>query len=119
MATLASLLARDAIVSLDTIEQALQRQVLDGGELDTALLELAQVPENVLASYRAASFGLPAAARAEFEAITPEVRTRVPAELAHEHRIVPLRADGDTLVVARAWPLREAAAHRLEDRLHA
>ena len=47
MPTLTSLLSRDGVVSLDTIEQALQRQVLEGGELDTALLELSRVPENV------------------------------------------------------------------------
>jgi hypothetical protein len=117
MATLASLLARDAIVSLDMIEQALQRQVLEGGELDTALLELAQVPENVLAAYRAASFDLPPAARAELAAVDPALRSRLPAEVAREHRVVPLHAEGDTLVLASAWPLASADAQRLQRRL--
>jgi hypothetical protein len=119
MATLASLLARDAIVSLDTIEQALQRQVLEGGELDTALLELAQVPENVLAAYRAASFDLPAVARADLASVDPRLRARVPVDVARDHRVVPLRVSGDTLVLASAWPLSAADTHELERRLGA
>jgi hypothetical protein len=119
MASLASLLARDAIVSLDTIEQALQRQVLEGGELDTALLELAAVPENVLAAYRAASCGLPPVARAELDAMSPSLRARVPGEAAREHRVVPVASSGETLVLASAWPLSEQEAAQLEQRLAA
>jgi hypothetical protein len=56
MSALTSLLVRDDVVSVRQIEDALERQVLEGGELDTALLELSDVPENVLIAYRAVSF---------------------------------------------------------------
>src|SRR5262245_51295142 len=107
MPTLTSLLSRDAVVSLDTIEQALQRQVLEGGEIDTALLELSRVPENVLTSYRAASLGLPAASRDDLESIDKAVLARVPREIACAQKIVPIAIEGDTIVIASAWPLRE------------
>ena len=63
MSALTSLLVRDEVVSVQQIEDALQRQVLEGGEIDTALLELDAASENTLNSYRAASYGLPAASR--------------------------------------------------------
>jgi hypothetical protein len=119
MATLASLLARDAIVSLETIEQALQRQVLEGGELDTALLELTNVPENTLSAYRAASFDLPAVQRGELESIDPALLARVPIEVAGEHGVLPIAQQGDVLVLASAYPLAAADAQRLNELLHA
>jgi hypothetical protein len=120
MPTLTSLLARDGIVSLDTIEQALQRQVLEGGELDTALLELGALPENVLGSYRAATYQLPAAPRAQLEHEDAALRGRVPAELAREHRVVPVGTAGsDGLVLATDAPLPLADAQRLARQLGA
>ncbi len=104
MHSLTSLLARDGLVPLDTIEQALQRQVLEGGELDTALLELSTVPENVLGAYRAASLDLPAASRAQLERIPRSLLERVPVELAREYRVLPIAFDGDTLTLATAAP---------------
>ena len=43
----------------------MQRQVISGGDVETVLLEMNAVPENVLAGYRAAMFDLPAATREE------------------------------------------------------
>lgn len=117
MPTLTSLLARDAIVSLDVVEQALQRQVLEGGEIDTALLELAAVPENVLAAYRAASFDLPPAPRAQLERIDPQLIARVPAKLAREFRVLPIALERDVLVLAVDAPLQAMESHRLSSAL--
>jgi hypothetical protein len=113
MPTLTSLLARDAIVSLDIVEQALQRQVLDGGEIDTALLELSAVPENVLSAYRAASFDLPPASRAQLERIDAGLLERVPAQLAREFRVVPIAFESDVLVLAADAPLQAFESQRL------
>ncbi|MFI5307618.1 MAG: hypothetical protein ACHQ53_09715, partial [Polyangiales bacterium] len=104
MMSLTSLLARDGVVSLDTIEQALQRQVLEGGEIDTALLELDAVPENVLGAYRAASFELPPASRAQLEKLDAGLLARVPLELARQHRVVPIALDGGVIVLATDAP---------------
>ena len=106
-------MARDGVVSLDTIEQALQRQVLEGGELDTALLELGAVSENVLGAYRAAAFQMPAAPRAQLEHGDPALYSRVPSNLARELRVVPVVILGDMLVLATDVPLALTDAQRL------
>lgn len=119
MSTLTSLLARDAVVSLDTIEQALQRQVLEGGEIDTALLELGALPENTLGAYRAALYQLLPAARAQLESIDPALLARVPADVAREHRLLPVGGDDASLVLATDAPLSLSDAQRLGKRLNA
>lgn len=116
MATLTSLLARDGVVPLDVIEQALQRQVLEGGEIDTAVLELTSVAENVLASYRAASYGLPPASRQELERADATLAAALPKALALEHGVVPIARDEKTLVLAAVWPLRAQALEEIAQR---
>ena len=78
MSSLTSLLARDEIVSVHAIEDALQRQVLEGGEIDTALLELGVVPENTLSAYLAATVGLQSVAREELMGVSDETLKLLP-----------------------------------------
>jgi hypothetical protein len=117
MPSLTSLLARDAVVSLESIELALQRQVLEGGEIDTALLELGAAPENVLASYRAASFALPPTSRRHLERVSPDLASEVPRELAARLHVVPIGREAGRLVLASAWPLRAIDHEALQQQL--
>ncbi|HEX2677165.1 MAG TPA: hypothetical protein VHM19_11010, partial [Polyangiales bacterium] len=105
MSALTSLLVRDEVVSVQQIEDALARQVLDGGEIDTALLELDVAPENLLNAYRAASFGQPPASREDLVGASAEVIARLPKELARKHRVVPFALHDGVLSVACAEPL--------------
>lgn len=117
MPTLTSLLARDGVVSLDVIEQALQRQVLEGGELDTALLELGAVKdEDVLARYRAESYDLVPALRVQLDDLESELCEAFPAELARAYQLVPLAKSSNGLVLASAWPLSGDAQQAIADR---
>ena len=117
MPTLTSLLARDGVVSLDVIEQALQRQVLEGGELDTALLELGALKdEDLLARYRADSYDLVPALRAELDDLEVELCEAFPAELARGYQLVPLAKSSHGLVLASAWPLSSDAQQAIADR---
>lgn len=111
--TLTSLLVRDEVVPAPGIEEALRRQVLWGGDLETALLELGAAPENVLASYRAALFGVPPARVEDVMSAPPEAIARVPVQLAIEHRLVPIALQGDSLVVAVYEPSSEAVVEQL------
>ena len=113
MSSLTSLLARDEIVSVHAIEDALQRQVLEGGEIDTALLELGVVPENTLSAYLAATHGLQCAAREEL-AVADDTLKLMPVELARKHRMVPLQRAGGTLVVCTAKVPGPDVLHGLE-----
>jgi hypothetical protein len=114
MPSLASLLTRDAVVPIELIERALERQTLEGGELDTALLELDSAPENVLAAYRAATFRLDAVGRGELLRIEAAVLACVPAKLAQHLQVVPIAMQEGTLIVAGFLPLSEDARRQLE-----
>jgi hypothetical protein len=104
MSALTSLLVRDRVVPVSKIEEALQHQVLVGGDIETILLEMNLVPEDVLSAYRAALFGLLPATREEVMKATREALRKVPRELARGVGFVPLLIEGGTLVVAACEP---------------
>lgn len=113
MSALTSLLVRDQQVPVRKIEEAIQRQVISGGGLDTVLLELAAVPEDVLAAYCAAVYGLLPATRDEVMKVSRDTVRIVPREVAERHRLVPLASEEGTLVVAVSDPLDEATESQL------
>ena len=57
MSVLASLLVRDQVIPVERVQQAIQEQVMRGGNLDTVLLELGYLPENQMNAYSAAVYG--------------------------------------------------------------
>ncbi len=113
MSALTSLLVRDGVVPVRKIEEALQRQVISGGDVETVLLEMDALPENVLAAYRAALYGLGPASREEIMSVAPEVVGLVPAEVAIEHKLIPLSVHGSVLEVALREPLSTEQEERL------
>jgi hypothetical protein len=113
MSALTSLLVRDGVVPVRKIEEALQRQVISGGDVETVLLEMDALPENVLAGYRAALLELTPATREEVMEVRPDVVALVPPEVAVEHRVIPLALEGRTLHVAVHHPLSPEQEDRL------
>ncbi len=113
MSALTSLLVRDEVVSVRQIEDALARQVLEGGELDTALLELDAAPENVLNAYRAASFRMPAVSREEVMSTSATTLALISPEQAERYRIIPIAHDANAVVVASFQPLLEVSRNEL------
>jgi hypothetical protein len=107
MSVLSSLLVQDQIVSVNTVEEALHRQVIFGGELDTILLELRAAPEEVLVAYKAQAFSMKAVRAGDLEAAAPKAMERLPAALAQEYEVVPLAVTGDALIVAVYRPLND------------
>jgi|GEM_PF-1330449 len=105
MSALTSLLVRDQVVPVRKIEEALQRQVVSGGEIETVLLEMGAVAENVLAAYAAATLGLRPATRDEVMGAPRDVVRIVPREVAEKHRLVPIAVEGRILYVAVAAAL--------------
>jgi len=105
MSALTSLLVRDQVVPVRKIEEAIQRQVISGGEIEEVLLEMDAAPENVLAAYRAALYGLLPATREEVMTVSRDTLRKVPREVAEQYRLVPLSGEDRTLVVAVASPL--------------
>jgi hypothetical protein len=105
MSALTSLLARDQVVPVRKIEEALQKQVVSGGEIATVLLELEAIAENTLAAYQGALAELLPATRDEVMRVSRDTVRLIPREVAEKHRIVPLAVDGRALIVATAAPL--------------
>jgi len=107
MSALTSLLVRDQIVQVRKIEEAIQRQVISGGDIESVLLEMGAVPENVMCAYRAVLTGLLPATRDEVMRAPRETLRVVPREVAERYRLIPLSAEGRVLVVAVAEPLAQ------------
>ncbi|MFT3923052.1 MAG: hypothetical protein QM778_10995 [Myxococcales bacterium] len=117
MSALTSLLARDRVLSVSKIEEALTQQVLSGGDIETVLLELNFVPEDVLSAYRAALFGLLPATREEVMRASREALRQMPEEMARSLKVVPILFEGRSLVVAAADPLADDVVRQLRAQL--
>lgn len=113
MSALTSLLVRDRVVPVKKIEEAIQRQVISGGALDTVLLEVGAAPENVLASYCAAVFELSPVSAAELMAVSRDVIRLVPREVAEQHRVVPLGVQPGRVSLAVHEPLSREVEQQL------
>lgn len=115
MSVLSSLLARDQVVPVKKIEEAIQRQVISGGELPTVLLEVGAASENVIASYHAASVELLPASRDELMSVSADVSRLVSKALAEKHRVVPVAVDANAITVACAFVPSDAVLNELAE----
>ncbi|MGB5697377.1 MAG: hypothetical protein WBM46_17095 [Polyangiales bacterium] len=111
MSVLASLLVRDQVIAIDRVQEAIQEQVIRGGNLDTALLELGYLLENTMNAYCAAVYGLLPATRQEVMGASISTIRMLPREFAVRHRLIPVARTEDAIVLAVDRPLPEAT-HR-------
>jgi hypothetical protein len=121
---LSSLLVQDGLVSAKRMADAFQRQVIYGGTLDTNLLEMRVVEEDVLLTYLGRSSGLPTqpAGFAAMGAPAPEILRIFPRDLAERFRAIPCRAlEEGVLRVLVADPVEpqdmEALAQNVRQRI--
>jgi Type II secretion system (T2SS), protein E, N-terminal domain/HEAT repeats len=114
---LSSLLVRDAVVGVKRMERAFQHQVIDGGSLDTILLEQGLVTEAKLTEYLALAAGLPAAGPTDCDVLDDEAVRRCPHALAEEHEVAPLTFEGGALTVLVRDPVDLGKVAALADRL--
>jgi hypothetical protein len=113
MSVLASLLVRDQLIPVDRVQEAIQEQVMRGGNLDTVLLELDSLRENEMNAYCAAVYGLLPATRDEVM-LTPISTIRVlPREFAVRHRLIPVARTEDAVVLVVDRPLPEATLREI------
>jgi hypothetical protein len=114
MSLLSALLTQDQVVSPKAIDEAIQRQVINGGDFETNLLEIGAIAEDTLAAYCAAIHGLAVCPREDVIHADPSALARIPAHLAEQHRVVALRIERARLVVCLAGPLSSSARSELE-----
>lgn len=91
----------------DSAEEALERQVLMGGALDTALFELGLAEEHVVLDALSEAYGLEVASpRQASQALDHRALRALPEQWARKHRLAPLslESDGQTLSVLTPAP---------------
>jgi len=104
MSALSSLMVQDHVLTVSQIEQALQRQVIFGGDLGTNLLEMGLVDEDILLEYTGRVVRQPVLRRADFDRVDPAAVRLMPWRLASDRRIMPVRFRDETAVMACASP---------------
>ncbi len=114
MSVLSAFLARDQVVSPQKIDEAIQRQVINGGDFETNLLEVGAIAEDTLAAYCAAVFESVPLGRDEIAAAGLSSLSRLSRATAESLRIVPVAVDEGRLVLAAAEPLDDDARARVE-----
>ncbi len=115
MSALSALLIQDQVVSPDKLDEAIQRQVLSGGDLEASLLEVGALAEDTLGAYCAAAYDLPLATRDEVLEADPVAIARLPRDVARRHGVASLRIEGHALVLACSAPLDAATQSALAD----
>ena len=118
---LSSLLVQDGLVSAKRMADAFQRQVIYGGTLDTNLLEMRVVEEDVLLAYLGRASGLPTqpAGITALGKPTAETLQIFSKEIAERFRAVPCgRVDGTVLRVLVADPVEPQDMESLAQSLH-
>ncbi|UCH29638.1 MAG: hypothetical protein JSV06_01050 [Myxococcales bacterium] len=113
MSVLASLLVRDQVIPVQRVQQAIQEQVMRGGNLDTVLLELEYLHENPLNAYSAAVYGLLPATRDEVMQVPISTIRVLPREFAVRHRLIPVARTEDAVVLAVDRPLPVATLREI------
>lgn len=105
---LSALLINDNVVSIERMEEALQRQVVFGGRLGTNLLEMGVISEGELLHYLALAHGLMPADASNYADLDPDALALLSRERVRGLGILPIRlhADGtaDALVLDPVAP---------------
>ena len=116
---LGSLLVDQNIITMQVLEEALQRQVIFGGRLGTNLMEMGAVKEETLLKVLASQHNVPFAEKHHFENILQDVLDSVPLELIEQHRIIPLKKERNKIVLAMRDPTRlDVIAEGVETKAH-
>jgi hypothetical protein len=108
MSTLTSFFVERGVATMRTVEEAIARQVVHGGDLATNLLELRSVQEEAVTRALAEWYGLEPAPIGMLPSPEPESLRLVPGDLATRHSMCPLHVIQGGLVVAIAEPLSAA-----------
>src|SRR5260221_4204062 len=108
MTTLSALLVARQAVSTTQVDEALARQMVEGGDLVTCLLELGSISERDLTAVLGEAYGVEPAAYGLLPVATQSVLRLVPRAVAIRHGLYPLEERDGDIWVAVAEPLPQA-----------
>ncbi|HKA92096.1 MAG TPA: type II secretion system ATPase GspE [Haliangiales bacterium] len=107
------ILIRDLGMRPELLDKALEEQAQSGGLLGEILLRQKAIRDEDLARALAIQMGLPYLAELpRAEDVDPDLLEKLPVAFAKQQHLLPLRREGDAVVVALANPL---AVHALDD----
>jgi type IV pilus assembly protein PilB len=98
-----ALLVSEGLITREQLSQALQDQRSTGGRLGYTLVKLGMVEELTLTRLLARQYKIPAVDLTKSD-IDPALVRLVPAEIAIQHLVLPLKREGRVLYVAMADP---------------
>lgn len=101
---LGDLLLEAGMITREQLDQALQEQKRSGERLGKVLLRLGFVTEANMLEVLEFQLGIPKVVLADYH-LDPEVVRLVPEGLARRYQAIPIRLDGNRLLVALADPL--------------
>jgi HEAT repeats/Type II secretion system (T2SS), protein E, N-terminal domain len=114
MSILSALLTQDKVVTPRKIDEAIQRQVISGGDFETNLLEVNALAEDCLAGYAALIRGMRPARRVEVVEADLALVTQAPRTVLEAIGAFPLRVEYGVALVAASEPLSDDARVALE-----
>jgi general secretion pathway protein E len=89
----------------ELLEQALATQEQEGGRIGEVLLKMRAVTEEAILRALGVQLGIGYAADLRFDQIDGELATRIPIGFEKQHRLLPVKREGDSVMVATADPL--------------
>lgn len=114
---LAQSLIKNHIIRAAAVEDAVQRQVVEGGSLDTVLLENGAITEPFVLGALSEAYQMPSAGRNEIEAVAPYIPRLFPLLFAETYHLVPFRLEGQDLGVLVNRPADPQLYARIRERL--
>ena len=100
---LGQMLLHDGLITQDQLDQALQLQKQSGLRMGSCLIDMGLVGADQVAEVIARQLKARAIKESQI-AIDPELIARIPAEVALDYELLPMRAEGDTLEVVIGEP---------------
>jgi general secretion pathway protein E len=92
-------------VSPDLVEQALLTQEKEGGRLGEILIKLRATTEEAVLRALGVQLGIGFSPDLRFDQIDGDLATRIPIGFSKQHRALPVKREGDSVLVAVADPL--------------
>ena len=96
-------------LSAESVEQALATQALEGGRLGEILVKMRAITEEDLLQALGLQIGIPYSADIKVDDVDIDLATSIPIGFAKQHRLLVLKREGDSAMVATSDPLEMGA----------
>jgi general secretion pathway protein E len=99
------ILVASGSLTQEQLEQGLVEQATEGGRIGEVLIKMRAVSEEDLLRALGQQLGIGYAADLRDDEMDPDLATRIPIGFAKQHRVLPIKREGESVIVATADPL--------------